>query len=125
MGEYTNDLMMAIVVTTTALIAMTAVILGQVAQSKLEVSGKRSVSRILWVTIFCGVIALWLSISWFMFPNDILLFIIFPIILFLSELGLLIGASIAFWNISLELEDMSKQKESPNKPTTGSKRPRK
>jgi hypothetical protein len=115
----TKELMMAIVIATTALIGMTAVVFGQVAQSnKLKSSEKRRLFKHLSRSISLGVVALLSSIFWFIIPIDTRLVVIFPSLLLIAELVLLLAPALLIWYRSTD-------EESPSKPTTQTERPRK
>ena len=124
MGEYTNDLMMAVVVAAVAFIGMTAVVYGQVAQSKLKASEKRGVFRFLTGSFFCGVVALVISVSWLTVgskntPSFInAMWSSLASVLLLLEMSLLAGPAFVVWGRSIE-------EEPPSKLAAQSKHPRK
>lgn len=95
MDGYTNDLMMAVIVASTAFIGLTTVLCGQVANSKVKWYFKKVVIALLALSILSGVFAVVAAIGWFEVQGDWR--VPWCQKLFAWELGLCIIVMIPFW----------------------------
>ena len=115
--EHTNDLMMAIVVGSTAFIALTPVLAGQVTKSGLKRCFKEVSYFLLGFSVVLGLLVILSAGSWLL-PQSTT-----PVILVIG----LFGAEIVIWEVLLIVFCVIEPCRAlePSKPATSSKRPRK
>ncbi len=95
MLEYPVELMMAVVVASTAFAALTGVVIGQVIESKAKIK-KKERKQLLIISCGLGVLATALVISWFVSHNNWVGTL--AVIIFLVQMILFWVTALTFWS---------------------------
>ena len=99
--EHTSDFMMAVVVGSTAFIALTPVLVGQVTGSGLERNRKKAVIGLIAISVFFGIVSILSAIFWFLGSEssrvDETMFIRLVLQMFVSEIVWYEIVMFGFW----------------------------
>jgi hypothetical protein len=97
--EKFNDLMMAVVIASTALLGLTGIIIGQILdRRKLDIKMTRKKNRnILVVSFALGILASLFGVIWFLVPVD--LWRIIAVIAFMFQILCVFPTALAVWSV--------------------------
>jgi len=99
---YEKELMMAIIISSTALVGLGGVVIGQIMQSNLSYKAMNRFKAILLPTFALAILAIICAINWFSSPSPIERLV--TVIVFAAQISMFSGAVIAFWLSAKELQ---------------------
>ena len=100
MNEYLGDLMMGVLIASTAFCGLTGVVIGQIRERESEIARRKAMVGFLSASFFFGVIAILFTIMWFSAPSTEISWlsptVISPWALF-AQIVLFVSVIVDFW----------------------------